>query len=81
MVANNYKVKKNDRAKSKRVLLSALLFTPLLVMQQVALDPRGAGAKMIHMLLALMDGTPVADLQELWPCELLPGESAGPVPS
>ena len=34
---------------------------------------------MIHMLLALMDGTPVADLQELWPCELLPGESAGPV--
>ncbi|MEG1051460.1 MAG: substrate-binding domain-containing protein, partial [Janthinobacterium sp.] len=44
-------------------------------------DPRGAGAKMIHMLLALMDGTPVSDLQELWPCELLPGESAGPVPN
>jgi len=34
---------------------------------------------MIQMLLALLDGTPVTDLQELWPCELLPGESAGPV--
>ncbi|MBB5368946.1 MULTISPECIES: substrate-binding domain-containing protein [unclassified Janthinobacterium] len=44
-------------------------------------DPRGAGAKMIQMLLALMDGTPATELQELWPCELLPGESAGRVAS
>jgi LacI family transcriptional regulator len=43
-------------------------------------DPRKAGAKMIAMLLALMDGTPASELQELWQPILLPGETAGPAP-
>ncbi|MET3134444.1 LacI family transcriptional regulator [Oxalobacteraceae bacterium GrIS 1.11] len=43
-------------------------------------EPRRAGAKMIAMLFALMDGTPPSDLQELWQPVLLPGETAGPAP-
>ena len=40
-------------------------------------DPRGAGAKMIEMLLALLDGTPPAQLQVLWQPVLLPGATTG----
>ncbi len=43
-------------------------------------EPRRAGAKMIEMLFALLDGTPPAQLQELWQPVLLPGETAGPAP-
>lgn len=43
-------------------------------------DPRLAGAKMIEMLLALLDGTPASELQVLWQPTLLPGKSAGPCP-
>ena len=41
-------------------------------------EPGRAGAKMIEMLFALLDGTPPAELQELWQPVLLPGETAGP---
>ncbi|MES2260268.1 MAG: substrate-binding domain-containing protein [Pseudomonadota bacterium] len=44
-------------------------------------DPRRAGAKMIEMLFALLDGTPPTQLQELWQPVLLPGETAGPAPA
>ena len=40
-------------------------------------DPRGAGAKMIAMLLALPDGTPPAQLQVLWQPVLLDGATIG----
>ncbi|MET0319796.1 MAG: substrate-binding domain-containing protein [Duganella sp.] len=40
-------------------------------------EPRKAGARMIEMLLALVNGTPAADLQELWQPVLLPGATIG----
>ena len=40
-------------------------------------EPRRAGAKIVDMLLALLDGTPPAQLQELWQPVLVPGETAG----
>jgi LacI family transcriptional regulator len=40
-------------------------------------DPRKAGARMIDMLQALVDGTPAAELQELWQPVLLPGATVG----
>jgi LacI family transcriptional regulator len=40
--------------------------------------PDRAGAKMVEMLLAILDGTPVEQLQELWQPVLLAGETAGP---
>ena len=40
-------------------------------------DPRQAGARMIAMLLALVDGTPATELQELWQPVLLNGATAG----
>lgn len=39
--------------------------------------PDRAGAKMVEMLLAILDGTPPEQLQELWQPVLLPGETAG----
>ena len=39
--------------------------------------PDRAGAKMVEMLLAILDGTPAEQLQELWQPVLLPGETAG----
>ncbi|MDE2427098.1 MAG: substrate-binding domain-containing protein [Burkholderiales bacterium] len=42
--------------------------------------PREAGAKMSEMLLALINGTAPADLQELWQPVLSPGNSTGPSP-
>ncbi|WP_317203102.1 substrate-binding domain-containing protein [Janthinobacterium sp.] len=39
--------------------------------------PRQAGAKMIEMLLALLGGTPPAQLQVLWQPVLLPGVTVG----
>jgi LacI family transcriptional regulator len=42
-------------------------------------EPRKAGARMIDMLLALVDGTPASDLQELWQPLLLPGSTVGAV--
>jgi LacI family transcriptional regulator len=41
-------------------------------------EPRKAGARMIEMLLALVDGTPASQLQELWQPTLLPGATVGP---
>ncbi|HYD79412.1 MAG TPA: substrate-binding domain-containing protein [Paucimonas sp.] len=41
-------------------------------------EPRRAGAKMAEMLLALLDGTPAAELQVLWQPELVPGATVGP---
>ena len=41
-------------------------------------EPRKAGAKMIEMLLALLDGTPPSELQVLWQPVLVPGETVGP---
>ncbi|TWI63036.1 LacI family transcriptional regulator [Pseudoduganella lurida] len=43
-------------------------------------DPRGAGARMAAMLLARLDGTPAAALQELWQPVLLPGTTIGACP-
>jgi LacI family transcriptional regulator len=40
-------------------------------------DPRKAGARMIEMLLALVDGTPAVELQELWQPVLLNGATVG----
>ncbi|MET3131764.1 LacI family transcriptional regulator [Oxalobacteraceae bacterium GrIS 1.11] len=40
-------------------------------------EPRRAGAKMIEMLLALLGGTPPAQLQVLWQPVLLPGVTVG----
>ncbi|MDC8760881.1 substrate-binding domain-containing protein [Janthinobacterium fluminis] len=40
-------------------------------------EPRLAGAKMIEMLLALLRGTPPAQLQVLWQPILLPGVTVG----
>lgn len=42
-------------------------------------DPRKAGARMIAMLLSLVDGTPAGELQELWQPVLLEGATVGPV--
>lgn len=44
-------------------------------------EPRRAGAKMIEMLFALLDGTPPSALQELWQPVLLPGETTGVAPN
>ena len=41
-------------------------------------EPRKAGAHMIAMLLALVDGTPASELQELWQPVLLQGATVGP---
>lgn len=40
-------------------------------------EPRKAGARMIAMLLALADGTPADELQELWQPVLIPGTTVG----
>jgi LacI family transcriptional regulator len=40
-------------------------------------EPHKAGARMIDMLLALVDGVPTAELQELWQPVLLPGSTVG----
>ena len=40
-------------------------------------DPRAAGTKMSEMLLALMSGTPAADLQVLWQPVLIAGSTTG----
>jgi LacI family transcriptional regulator len=42
-------------------------------------EPRKAGARMIDMLLALVDGKPASELQELWQPVLLPGSTVGAV--
>src|SRR5450830_2024104 len=42
-------------------------------------DPRKAGARMAEMLLALINGTPAAELQELWQPVLQEGSTVGPV--
>ncbi|WP_292932861.1 substrate-binding domain-containing protein [Noviherbaspirillum sp.] len=42
--------------------------------------PDRAGAKMIEMLLSILDGTPPQQLQELWQPVLLAGETVGPCP-
>ncbi|HJV53378.1 MAG TPA: substrate-binding domain-containing protein [Noviherbaspirillum sp.] len=42
--------------------------------------PDRAGAKMVEMLLAILDGTPPQQLQELWQPVLLAGETVGPCP-
>lgn len=42
-------------------------------------DPRKAGARMVEMLLALINGTPAAELQELWQPVLQEGSTVGPV--
>lgn len=42
--------------------------------------PCKAGARMAEMLLALVDGTPPAELQELWQPVLLEGTTVGPMP-
>ena len=41
-------------------------------------DPHKAGARMVAMLQALVDGTPAAELQELWQPVLLEGATVGP---
>jgi LacI family transcriptional regulator len=40
-------------------------------------EPRKAGARMVAMLMALVDGTPAAELQELWQPVLLEGATVG----
>jgi LacI family transcriptional regulator len=40
-------------------------------------DPRQAGARMVEMLLSLVDGTPAGDLHELWQPVLLEGATVG----
>nr|WP_315259564.1 substrate-binding domain-containing protein [uncultured Duganella sp.] len=42
-------------------------------------NPSKAGARMVEMLLALVDGTPASDLQELWQPVLLEGGTVGRV--
>jgi LacI family transcriptional regulator len=42
-------------------------------------EPRQAGARMVAMLLSLIDGTPASELQELWQPILLEGATVGPV--
>jgi LacI family transcriptional regulator len=42
--------------------------------------PDKAGAKMIEMLMALLNGTPPSELQELWQPVLLPGETVNYCP-
>jgi LacI family transcriptional regulator len=52
----------------------------LVDMQVTTIDqphPERAGARMIEMLLALLDGMPPSDLHELWQPVLLPGETVG----
>lgn len=44
-------------------------------------DARAAGATMARMLLARLDGTPAAALQELWQPRLLSGATVGPAPA
>lgn len=41
-------------------------------------NPKGAGNKMVEMMLALLDGTPPSELQVLWQPELLAGDTVGP---
>ena len=41
-------------------------------------DAQQAGARMMAMLLALVDGTPAGKLHELWQPVLLPGATVGP---
>jgi LacI family transcriptional regulator len=41
-------------------------------------DPHKAGARMIAMLMELVDGKPAGELQELWQPVLLPGSTVGP---
>jgi len=41
-------------------------------------NPIAAGAKMVEMLLAVLDGTPLSALQVLWQPVMLPGETVGP---
>lgn len=43
--------------------------------------PDRAGAKMVEMLLSILDGTPPEQLQELWQPVLLPGETVGRCPA
>jgi LacI family transcriptional regulator len=43
-------------------------------------EPRKAGARMVEMLLALVNGTPAAQLQELWQPVLVPGTTVGVCP-
>ncbi len=43
-------------------------------------DARAAGARMSAMLLALLEGTPPAALQELWQPALVAGSTVGPSP-
>jgi LacI family transcriptional regulator len=43
-------------------------------------EPKRAGVKMVEMLMALLDGTPSAQLQVLWQPVLFLGETAGPCP-
>jgi LacI family transcriptional regulator len=40
-------------------------------------DPHKAGARMIAMLMALVDGRPAGELQELWQPVLMPGATVG----
>ena len=42
-------------------------------------DPHKAGARMVSMLMSLVDGTPASELHELWQPVLLEGSTAGPV--
>ncbi len=42
-------------------------------------EPRRAGARMAEMLLSLINGTPAAELQELWQPVLQEGATIGPV--
>lgn len=44
-------------------------------------DARAAGARMAQMLLARLDGTPAAQLQELWQPRLVAGSTVGPAPA
>ncbi|MBA5685750.1 substrate-binding domain-containing protein [Rugamonas apoptosis] len=44
-------------------------------------DPRRAGERMIEMLLALTDGTPAEELQEMWQPVLVHGSTVGPRPA
>jgi LacI family transcriptional regulator len=41
-------------------------------------NPRQAGARMIAMLLSLVDGTPASELHELWQPVLVEGTTVGP---
>jgi len=42
-------------------------------------DPHKAGARMVSMLMSLVDGTPASELHELWQPVLLEGSTVGPV--